>query len=122
MASIQGWPCFSTHTHTHTHTYISLVEEEHDGVHGVVPDPEAGQQDAVEVQLEDGDGNVHKQLVVGGAVREHGRGAGTDVCLCLGEQIGRILHLVVCQGNRKWDDLFKATLAILLTSSPLGTT
>ena len=44
-------------------------------MNGVVPASETGQQDSVQVQLEDGDGYVDKEFVrggLGGDVREDG--------------------------------------------------
>ena len=50
---------------------VRLLEVEHDGVHRVVLSSEAGEEDSVQVELEDGDGNVHKEFVRGGGIREH---------------------------------------------------
>lgn len=77
------------------HPHLCILEEEHDGVHRVVPDSQTGQEDPVQVELEDGDGDVHKQLVgtrLGGDVRVDGSNVRLHV-ISLGEQVSGVLHL-----------------------------
>ncbi len=51
----------------------------------------------MQVELEDGDGNVHKQLVRG-TVREESAGVGS-LQVFIGREVGRILHLQEGRGE-----------------------
>ena len=88
-------PSYPSTPHLPSHSpYLSILEEEHDGVNWVVPDPQTGQQDPVQVKLEDGDRDMHKQLVrtgFGGDVRVDSGCLWLSVCL--GEQVSRVFNL-----------------------------
>ena len=62
-------------------------------MNGVVPASETGQQDSVQVQLEDGDGYVDEEFVrggLGGDVREYG---GITIHVTNGGEVCEVFHL-----------------------------
>ncbi len=47
--------------------YLCVLEEEHNRVDRIIPSSEARQENPVEVELEDGEGNMDKEFVSGGS-------------------------------------------------------
>ncbi len=83
-------------------SYICFLEEHHDGMHRVIPALDASHEDTVKVELEDGLGNLYKQFVRGGDVRQDGAGLHFNF-LCLGQQICGVLHLIQNKHRNKKD-------------------
>ncbi len=83
-------------------SYICFLEEHHDGMHRVIPALDASHEDTVEVELEDGLGNLYEQFVRGGDVRQDGAGLHFNF-LCLGQQICGVLHLIQNKHSNKKD-------------------